>query len=180
VTQGKQYARPPIDEAVVEFLFDAALEWDGTVPGKLQGELTSAYPGRPKTQALLSLSAAPAGSSVPFVPQTMLRTLLPNDDGTRMIGVSPNLLTVHALAPYRGWDEFNARATQALNAYWKVNAPTGVRRIRIRYINRIVIPSESIDLDDYFTARRDCREAAAPFRTSSRESSSRTMTVASS
>jgi uncharacterized protein (TIGR04255 family) len=154
VTQGKQYAKPPIDEAVVEFLFDASLEWDGTVPGKLQAALADDYPGKAKTQALFSLSPGPPGGGAPFLPQSMLRTLLPNDDGTRLIGVAPNLLTIHELSPYRGWDEFSRRAARALDACWKVSSTMGVRRIRVRYVNRIVIPSPgtSIPLDDYFTA----------------------------
>lgn len=152
MTQGKQYPKPPIDEAVVEFLFDPKQEWDGTVPGKLQAELAAAYPGKAQTQTMFSLALAPQGSAAPFVSQASARTLLPNSDRTRLVGVAPNLLTVHALNPYRGWDEFSARAREALSAYWKVNEPAGVRRIRIRYINRIVIPGESVNLNEYFTA----------------------------
>jgi uncharacterized protein (TIGR04255 family) len=69
-----------------------------------------------------------------------------------MVGVAPNVLTIHALAPYRGWDELSRNVVQALEAYWKVNAPFGVRRLRVRYINRIVIPVDSVALDLYFTA----------------------------
>jgi uncharacterized protein (TIGR04255 family) len=151
VTQGKQYAKPPIDEAVVEFLFAPSTEWDGTVPGKLQGELQDEYPGKAKTQSLLSLTM-PVATGSPFIPQSIARTLLPSADGTRLVGVAPNLLTVHALVPYRGWDEFSDRSSRALRAYWKVSAPIGVRRLRIRYVNRIVIPSLTIRLEDYFTA----------------------------
>jgi uncharacterized protein (TIGR04255 family) len=150
--QGKQYAKPPIDEAVAEFQLEPSAEWDGTVPGKLQGQLSAAYPGKARPQELMTLVSAAAGSPVPFVPQPLIRTLLPNADGTRMVGVSPNLLTVHELDPYRGWDEFSDRIRQALEAYWRVNPPLGVRRVRLRYINRILIPGEQVELDDYFTA----------------------------
>jgi uncharacterized protein (TIGR04255 family) len=152
VTQGKQYVRPPIDEAVVELLFEPGPAWDGTEAGKLQSELSASYPSKALTQGLFSLSLSPPGNAIPFVPQATTRTLLPDLDGKRMVGVAPNVLTVHELAPYGGWDDFSGRVQEALTAYWKVTQPIGVRRLRIRYINRIVVPSTKVDLDEYFTA----------------------------
>ena len=44
-----------------------------------------------------------------------------------MIGVGPDVLSVHMLRPYHdplrsdhsGWDEFQPRISEALDAYWK-------------------------------------------------------------
>jgi uncharacterized protein (TIGR04255 family) len=121
MTQGSQYSKPPIDEAVVEFLLEPAVAWDGTVPGRLQVELAGAYSGPPTTQTLFSWSVVPVGVGAlappqRLFPQAMARTVLPNQDGTRLVGVAPNVLTVHELAPYRGWDEFSRRAREALDA----------------------------------------------------------------
>lgn len=152
--QGKQYNKPPIDEAVVEFLFDPTREWDATVPGRLQAALANAYPGQPRTQMLFSLAPQVLGTAprIPFAPGVVSRTLLPSADGKRLIGISANLLTVHELEPYGGWDEFSGRVAEALHVYWNVHVPRGVRRIRVRYVNRIVIPVAAVDLDDYFTS----------------------------
>ncbi|PMB39129.1 hypothetical protein CEN47_05450, partial [Fischerella thermalis CCMEE 5319] len=70
----------------------------------------------------------------------------------RLVGVGNNVLSIHSLRPYEGWEEFRQRIGEAFQVYLEVAKPVGVTRIALRYINRIAIPSnQEIELRDYFT-----------------------------
>lgn len=81
-----------------------------------------------------------------------------SEDGKRIVGIGPDVLSVHMLRPYQqraaggqvGWEEFRGRIDDALDAYWPLSKPKGVRRIGVRYINKIDIPKEAAKLDEYF------------------------------
>ena len=87
----------------------------------------------------------------------LAKVQLVTEDGKRMIGVGPDVLSVHIMRPYQstthpdqsGWDEFYPRILKAIEAYWKVSEPIGVKRIGIRYINKIVIPQINVRVENY-------------------------------
>jgi uncharacterized protein (TIGR04255 family) len=71
---------------------------------------------------------------------------------TRLITVGPDLLSVHVLRPYpkTGWDEFRPRIERALEKYLEVAKPGPMRRMGVRYINRIEVPDRPGKPDKYF------------------------------
>ena len=89
--------------------------------------------------------------------QRLAKVLLFSEDQTRAAGGGPDVLSVHMLRPYQrpeapeesGWDEFRPRIATALKAYWDVADPAGVRRMSVRYINRIVIAESVVRIEDY-------------------------------
>ena len=145
---GRIYSNPPIVEALCEFRFKSGDEWDSTVPGRLQAVVDHQYDGKPSDQALLQASIEDDdeghGLSITQRSRVMLRT----SDGTRLIGIGPDLLSIHILTPYLrteasspvGWMEFKPRIQDALAAYWSVAGPAGVARAGLRYLNRIRPP----------------------------------------
>lgn len=153
--QRRQYRNPPIEEAVCEFRFVPGPTWNLTVPGLFYERVSNSYPGEPQQQNLIAaeVQVNPQPSSPEItVKQGVNKLLFPSKDSKRLVGVGPDLLSVHILRPYKGWDEFRQRINEALKAYQEVAKPVGVRRIALRYINRIVIPTDqSIDLSEYFT-----------------------------
>ena len=141
------YSNPPVVEALCEFRFEPAEDdWDLTVPGKLHAALDDEYSGRPSDRAVLqaSIDTDDEGQGVNITQSN--RVMLPNGDGTRLIGIGPGVLSVHMLSPYHhpdatspgGWSEFEPRIQVALGAYWDVAGPSGVVRTGLRYVNRIV------------------------------------------
>ena len=155
----RRYRNPPIDEAVCEFHFRPGPDWDLTIPGKLQPALGSEYQGKPRNQQFFDLGLeirTDERSSLRYG-QGLSKVLLFTDDEKRAVGVGPDVLSIHTLRPYQdpeapeesGWDEFRPRIGTALEAYWSVAEPQGVRRISIRYINRIVIPQSFVRIEDY-------------------------------
>ena len=157
--QSHRYKNPPIEEALCEFRFQPSQDWDFTIPGKLHAEIGNEYRGKPQQQIAVQvgLEAQEGEPSNLRYDAGVGKILLITEDGKRMVGVGPDVLSVHMLRPYHdplhpdhsGWDEFQPRISAALDAYWEVAEPIGVSRIGIRYINKIVIPHNTARMEDY-------------------------------
>lgn len=147
----RKYKNPPIEEALCEFTFTPTIEWNLTLPGKLHTEIQEEYSGVPRQQNIRTMIAGPQAAQPTIAFQNeLLRIQLVSTDGTRLVSIGKNILSVSVLRPYEGWLLFKPRIERALNAYRKVAAPQDVIRIGLRYINRIVVPSPNSDPSLYF------------------------------
>ncbi|HVQ74448.1 MAG TPA: TIGR04255 family protein [Candidatus Binatia bacterium] len=150
----RTYRTPPIEEALVEFRFVPAQEWDLTIPGKLHQHpaIGPQYPGKPRTQKVVEaeLQAGPGQPPNFAVREGLGRIQLVSEDGRRLISLGTDLLSVNILRPYSGWEEFRPRIEAALRAYAEVVAPKAVARVGVRYINRILLAGTELDLAAYF------------------------------
>ena len=158
MAEQRRYRTPPIEEALCEFRFAPGDEWDLTMPGKLHTKLDNAYPGKP-TQQILARVDVQLAKGKPFSVQYQHdanKVQFHSEDGTRLVGVGEDNLSVHMLRPYQspergeqvGWEEFRCRISTALGAYWTVAAPVGVRRVSVRYVNKIMMPKDA-EVRDY-------------------------------
>lgn len=157
--QRRRYKNPPIEEAICEFHFIPGQEWNFTIPGKLHTELSNEYAGRPQEQKVVQVGLETQDDKPPNLRygEGLAKVQLVTEDGNRMIGVGPDVLSIHILRPYQstigsqsgGWAEFYPRIQAAVEAYWKVSEPRAVSRIGIRYINKIVIPQKAVKVEDY-------------------------------
>ena len=59
-------------------------------------------------------------------------------------------MAVHCVRPYPTWPVFRQRIEQALSALKGIADMGEPERLGLRYINRIEIPSEKLDIDEYF------------------------------
>ncbi len=158
--QRRQYRNPPIEEAVCEFRFVPGPTWNLTVPGLFYEKVSDSYPGEPRQQNLIAaeVQANPqlTNPEITFK-QGMTKLLFSSTDNKQLVGVGLDVLSIHILRPYppEGWEKFRPRIDEAFQAYREVAKPVGVRRIALRYINRIIIPMEQLDqpldLSEYFT-----------------------------
>lgn len=155
----RRYKHPPIEEALCEFRFRDP-DWDPTLPGRLHQVLRDSYPGKPQQQDLMQATwHAPKGqpSNLSFR-QGLARVQLVTEDGSRLVSVGVDTLSVHMLRPYQdpsnpegsGWEEFLPRIRAALTAYWQVATPRGVEQIGVRYINKITVPRGGAPAQNYF------------------------------
>lgn len=147
----RQYKTPPIEEALCDFTFAPASEWDLTLPGKLHSEISKEYSGKPRQQNLQTVATGP-GPEQPTLAlqQQLMRIQFPTEDGTRIVSIGKNNLTISVLRPYEGWQAFKPRIENALKAYRKITSPEAVTRIGLRYINRIVVPGLNQDPSKFF------------------------------
>ena len=157
--QHRRYKNPPIDEAICEFRFEPSQDWDPTIPGKLHVELPEEYSGKPQEQRALGLEWNAQERQMSYN-EGLARVQLATEDGTRKVGVGPDVLSVHMLRPYHsphlsdtsGWGEFRQRIKQALDSLWRVVQPVGVRRVGLRYINKVFIPQRMVIINEYLNS----------------------------
>lgn len=151
VKLGRKYRKPPVVEALCELFFEGS-NWDETVPGQFYEQVKNRFPEKAQREAqqahvaLSSTGEATAGvRRLPPRPQFM------TTDRSRMIQIEQDLLVVNQLPPYPHFEDWQPVVRSALEAYTRLTSPVGVKRIGVRYINRVVIPKAPIDLEDYFT-----------------------------
>ena len=115
MTQCRRYKNPPIEEALCEFRFAPGPDWDPTVPGKLQTVLGDEYSGKPREQRAVQVGlhvqkGKPANLQYD---EGLAKVQLITEQGTRMVGVGPDVLSVHMLRPYQ--DLSNPRKADGRN-----------------------------------------------------------------
>ena len=157
--QRRHYKNPPIEEALCEFHFKPKQDWDLTIPGKLQAAIGDEYIGKPQEQRVVQVGLQAKGGkpSNLSLETGLAKVQLVTSNGKRMVGVGPDVLSIHMLRPYHdpqrpgnsGWEEFLPRIEMALTSYWDVAQPQAVIRVGIRYINKIVIPQRSVEVKDF-------------------------------
>lgn len=145
----KRYKNPPIIEAICEFQFDPSSSWDLTVPGLLYNELRQNFPVRRERRILTqNVSETPEGPRQNIT--WMERMQFYNKEETALVQISPHLISINHLKPYPSWTAFLPLIERGLDAYRKIASPSQLRRVGLRYINRIELPGSRAELEDYF------------------------------
>ena len=88
------------------------------------------------------------------MPDEFLGYKLTSKDQSDVVLIKPNAMVCSRLAPYNGWENFEPWARENWKV-WKYSAKySKIKRIGIRYLNRIDIPfrkGDRIDVEDYLT-----------------------------
>jgi uncharacterized protein (TIGR04255 family) len=63
-----------------------------------------------------------------------------------------NGLTVSRLQPYQDWDDLFSQTKLTWAKYLEICKPVGITRIATRFINRIDLPIDGLDFDEYLAA----------------------------
>jgi uncharacterized protein (TIGR04255 family) len=142
----RKYKNAPINEAVCQFVFAGEPVVDPLLPGRLFELVGNFYSARPNLFLEQSVQFNHGiGVSLP----TQKVQLLSNDK-KRLLMVGPNSLSIHDLNPYSGWEKFKPRITRALECHQKIAGIRSICQISLRYINRIILPSDTTELKDFF------------------------------
>jgi uncharacterized protein (TIGR04255 family) len=75
-----------------------------------------------------------------------------SEDEKSLVQITNDVISINKLKPYDKWDSFKGTILQSLSAFVEINQPKAIRRIGTRYINRIEITVDHIDLDEYLLA----------------------------
>ena len=157
MAERRRYANPPIEEALCEFRFQPGRPWDVAVADGVHDLLRGEYDGGLREQREIQVEVSGRAGSAPTVgvSEGGAAKQLSNVGGTRLVGVAADTLRVHMLRPYvqsngrGGWEEFRPRIVRALDAYWQVAEPEGVSRVGVRYVNKILVKSRRVSVEDY-------------------------------
>jgi uncharacterized protein (TIGR04255 family) len=143
----------PIVEALVDLRVSPADGLSLEQLARVHGAVASDYPIR-KTRHLargkldLSDVTTPMASAESRVDGYRLES----EDGLRVFQTQLEGFTFSWLRPYRNWTALRAEAQRLWDVYVSELAPTSVKRIALRYINRIPLPASG-KLDDWFVTR---------------------------
>lgn len=148
-------ANPPIVEALLdiecdmppaqqlEALIDPAKAAFGDKYPKLQTQYLQEYRLKAAPDSLSSLATRPGLVGLRFL----------QDDEKALVQARVEGFSFNRLAPYTRFDDYLPEIERAWRLYVALASPILVRTIRLRFINRILIPFEgsNVNLDDYFT-----------------------------
>lgn len=143
------YRKPPLVEAVGEFIFEPGQPWDWTVPGLIYACIKEQFPQK-RQQNVVQLTLP---MEVPVVqPQIsggIARMQFVRQDNTALVQVGPDLLAINQFRPYPHWEEFKALILEQLDVYQEVVSPRGIKRLGLRYVNKIEVPELRVEVTDY-------------------------------
>jgi len=77
------------------------------------------------------------------------------DDGERVVQAHRDRLIFSWLGQYEDWDVFVREAEAAWERYVAVAQPLRVVGVAVRFVNRLVIPSSSVEIKDYLRTSVD-------------------------
>ena len=74
-----------------------------------------------------------------------------SDDRKQLVQVRPNGFSFNRLAPYTSLDDYLPEIERTWRLFVQIASPTQIRSVRLRFINRILLPirGDSLQLDDY-------------------------------
>ncbi len=142
------YMNPPVVEAACEFRFDASSSWDLAIPGQVYTDLREQFPDKEQAQTIeATLGVGNEGFQQAISRQELLK--MESHDKTEVVQVAAHRLVVSKLRPYSSWGEFRPLIMRAFRSYLGVAQPAGLYRMGLRYINRLNLPQEPAQLEDY-------------------------------
>lgn len=85
-----------------------------------------------------------------------------SNDGLQVVRVTQRGMSFHRLTPYVNWEQFEAAVRFVWREFVKSFGPDRVTRLRVRFLNRIEVPSSFTDWDEYL---RLCPSVPGPIDT---------------
>jgi uncharacterized protein (TIGR04255 family) len=145
------YQKPPLIEALCEFQFaDADSEWDWTIPGLVYQQIKEQFPIKRHAPTVEFEVQAEPDQVSQRLKGGLGRMQFLRTDKTALVQVGPQLLAVNQLRPYPHWSRFKPLILDTLEIYRQVARPAGFKRIGLRYVNQIQLPSDEVELSTYF------------------------------
>jgi uncharacterized protein (TIGR04255 family) len=145
----RNYANPPLVEAVCEFRFTPTSTWDWTIPGLIYEQVKDEFPVKEQAD-VVEVTAAPTAPTRP-VPNFSTRVQFFRADRTALLQVGPQLFAVNHVRPYPKWPVFKRLVIESLKTYLEVAKPEAFATIALRYVNRMDFGPTPVELDDYFS-----------------------------
>jgi len=151
MTFTKPYPKAPITEAIIDLRVEPRAELSlEELEGVRIGE-EARYPRLNKifqTEGTITVQDGVPPSAT--AQHQLLGYRFTSEDGKAIWQSRRDGFTFSQLAPYASWEPFRDEARRLWMLFRDRSAPVAVERLAVRYINRIDIPSPSIDLKDYF------------------------------
>lgn len=150
----KKYKNPPLIETLFEFHFspDPSQDFDSII-NLLYEKIRTSFPKKYRLQLQASQINIDTSGTPELTEQLLPLVRFQSNNEQVLIQVGQAFLSVNHLKPYTSWEEFFPSVEMGFNAYREVVKPKIINRIALRYINRIEIVGDRINLENYFNFR---------------------------
>jgi uncharacterized protein (TIGR04255 family) len=149
-----QLRNPPIVEAVFDVDCDLPPGFDlTTLEARSRAQFADQYPKfraqflqELQVETTLDAQAKISGRSALQAFQYL------HEDEKQLVQVRPQGFSFNRLAPYSNLDDYLSEIERTWRLYLNLVSPIQIRTIRLRYINRILVPltANAVDLDEFF------------------------------
>jgi uncharacterized protein (TIGR04255 family) len=148
-----KFDNPPIVEAVVDLDCDMAPGWDlGALETQARDAFREHYP-KFRPQLLQEHRIEAPGDAAPklSVRRGLQAFQFLKEDGSQIVQVRVAGFSFNRLAPYTSLDDYLPEIERTWGLFVEIASPVQVRSVRLRYINRILLPLEEgyVDVADY-------------------------------
>lgn len=148
--QHKKYANPPIVEAVVDFVIDQRESLDNGAFERLKDAYSKlGYTDYvPINYSLVRFQIGKTKHDVkeqPDIPDPPKGAAYRRPDKSRIVQAKSDGFTFSMLKPYLGWEVMQPEAVTAFELYARELDRPRIKRVGVRYINRICIPKEETE-----------------------------------
>lgn len=151
----KRYRKAPIVEAVIEMLvtLPPGLTLDDLA--RVHAEEVSNYPRTERRMALQTELHTDADTLAVTqqATQQQIGHVYTSNDGRRIFHSRFDGFMYSQLAPYDRWDSFASEALRLWDHYAEITKPASINRLGVRYVNRLDIPSQNFDINEYLRTR---------------------------
>lgn len=145
------YDRAPIIEAVIDIQVKLSSLPAIAVFESIASALRPSFPVHvDANQVSINLTVDAAGQPTTSAQHLGTGKRLTNAANDRVLLVQPRGMSLSHLAPYSEWKKFRAEGVAAWREYVETVRPIAVTRLALRYINRIYVPEQTLQLEDYF------------------------------
>ncbi len=149
-------AHPPIVEAIVDFDCDVPPNRNlNSLEQPARQAFQAQYPEvQPRYLQEARVAATQDGAFNSSLQRSLQAWMFRTPDGKRLVQVRQSGFSINHLAPYGGFDQCLPAIEAAWSQYRDLVAPIVLREVRLRYINRILLPADEIERDglDHFLA----------------------------
>jgi uncharacterized protein (TIGR04255 family) len=148
-----QLRNPPIVEAVFDVDCDLPPGFDLTaLEARSRAQFADQYP-KFRTQFLQELQIEAIGDAQPKISgrSAVQAFQCLHADEKQLVQVRPQGFSFNRLAPYSNLDDYLSEIARTWRLYVELVSPVQIRVIRLRYINRILVPltANAVDLDEF-------------------------------
>jgi len=155
----RRYRRPPVVEALCEMHFRDS-DCDDTLIGQFYERVKNEFPKkRPQEIQKAEFRFSSSGEMAAGVRRLPPRMQFVTSADDRMIQLGPELLVVNQLRPYASFEEWEKTLYAALDTYRDLAHPKTIGRVCVRYIDRVIIPSPGVRMEEYFALYPQVPEA---------------------
>lgn len=150
----RNYANPPIVEAIARVHLSQPIPWTVTTPGLLYARLRQNYSREPQMQNIMQTEVSPvagADAANVEVKSGPPRLVFGTEDGDRLLIVGTSDVSSHGLAPYEGWESLEGRLFAAIGLIGDMLPEQRFTGLGVRYVNRVVIPRVEFKFEEYLT-----------------------------